>query len=76
MLEYQLDILICPRCKQKLLTVLDSQTGLICPHCRLVYPVQDNVPILTDDASIAASAWLMGVRGSVNDTSQHQENML
>lgn len=61
--DAQLDILVCPHCRQALLTVLDAQTGVICPRCRLVYPVRDDVPILSDEAAVAASAWLMGERG-------------
>jgi len=72
MSDTQLDILLCPRCRQNLLTVLDSQTGVICPRCRLIYPVRDDVPILTEDAAIAAGAWLLGVRGT---TVEHSPNV-
>ncbi|MBR3880957.1 MAG: Trm112 family protein [Mailhella sp.] len=67
--DTQLDILLCPRCRQNLLTVLDPQTGVICPRCRLIYPVLDDVPILAEDAAIAAGAWLMGIRGSTPEPS-------
>lgn len=63
--DAQLDILVCPHCRQAPLTVLDAQTGVICPRCQLVYPVRDDIPILSDEAAVAARAWLMGVRGTL-----------
>lgn len=63
MLPVQLDMLVCPQCRQALLTVIDSETGVLCPRCRLVYPVSDGIPVISDEAAIAAGAWLMGIRG-------------
>jgi uncharacterized protein YbaR (Trm112 family) len=46
-----LDILVCPKCKGDLI-LLDDGTGLVCPDCRLKYPVRDEIPImLVDEAS-------------------------
>ncbi|MHB0949653.1 MAG: Trm112 family protein [Gemmatimonadaceae bacterium] len=54
-----LKILVCPRCKGE----LDYQQGqgsagdpsessLVCPACRLRYPVRDDIPImLVDEAT-------------------------
>jgi uncharacterized protein len=45
-----LDILVCPVCK---LPVVSHQDGksLKCGHCRRVYPVQDDIPIMLVDAA-------------------------
>lgn len=63
MADSQLDILVCPHCRQAILVVLDDQSGILCPHCRLVYPVRDDIPFVCSEEAIAAGAWLMGVRG-------------
>ncbi len=43
-----LEILACPRCKQK---VVLGQSGeyLLCENCRLRYPVEDDIPIMLVD---------------------------
>jgi uncharacterized protein YbaR (Trm112 family) len=38
-----LALLACPRCKGPVSPV-DSGDGLCCPNCRLVYPVEDEIP--------------------------------
>jgi uncharacterized protein YbaR (Trm112 family) len=43
-----LDILVCPRCKGEII-LLDDETGLICPACRLKYPIRDDVPVMLVD---------------------------
>jgi uncharacterized protein YbaR (Trm112 family) len=46
-----LAILVCPRCKGTL-EYRESESSLVCPHCRLRYPVRDDIPImLVDEAS-------------------------
>ena len=45
-----LDILVCPKCKGP----LDHRTApppeaLACPACRLVYAVEDDIPIMLID---------------------------
>lgn len=62
MVDAQLDILVCPHCRQARLTVIDAQTGVVCPRCRLVYPVRDDIPILSEEAAVPAEAWFMGSR--------------
>ncbi|MGY4719924.1 Trm112 family protein [Naumannella cuiyingiana] len=45
-----LDILACPRCRQRL--AVDHDRGeLIClgPECGLAYPVRDGIPVLLVD---------------------------
>lgn len=45
-----LDILVCPRCKGELEHI--EETGrelLVCPVCKLAYPVEDDIPIMLVD---------------------------
>lgn len=45
-----LDILVCPQCKEELNLIKDV-SGLLCPKCRLKYPIRDDIPImLIEDA--------------------------
>jgi len=45
-----LEILACPACKGKLIYRKASQE-LICPACRLAYPIRDDIPVmLTEEA--------------------------
>lgn len=43
-----LDILVCPRCKGEIY-LSDSQNGLICDTCRLLYEIRDDIPIMLVD---------------------------
>jgi uncharacterized protein YbaR (Trm112 family) len=43
-----LDILVCPKCKGDII-LLDDETGLVCPACRLKYPVRDDIPVMLVD---------------------------
>ena len=46
-----LAILVCPRCHGEL-EYREAESSLICPACRLRYPVRDDIPImLVDEAS-------------------------
>lgn len=67
MLDDQLDMFVCPRCRQASLAVLDQQTGVMCLRCRLVFPVRDGVPFLSQEDAVAAGAWFIGMRGEVRD---------
>ena len=40
-----LDILACPKCKGDI-RLNDTQDGLICEACRLVYEIRDDIPIM------------------------------
>ena len=40
-----LDILACPKCKGDI-HLNDSQDGLICEHCKLLYEIRDDIPIM------------------------------
>ena len=40
-----LEILACPKCKGDIY-LNDSQDGLICDNCRLLYEIRDDIPIM------------------------------
>jgi len=43
-----LDILVCPKCKGEI-HLNETQNGLICEHCRLIYEIRDDIPIMLID---------------------------
>jgi uncharacterized protein len=43
-----LDILACPLCKGGIETTSD-ESGLVCPACRLKYPVREGIPVMMID---------------------------
>ena len=46
-----LAILVCPKCKGEL-EYRETEASLVCHHCRLRYPIRDDIPImLTDEAT-------------------------
>ena len=46
-----LAILVCPRCHGEL-EYREAESSLVCPACRLRYPVRDDIPImLLDEAT-------------------------
>ena len=46
-----LEILACPVCKVKVELKTDS-SGLKCPQCRRVYPIQDDIPVMLVDEAV------------------------
>lgn len=42
------DILVCPSCKGQLSFQQETQE-LLCPACRLAFPVRDGIPIMLQD---------------------------
>lgn len=40
-----LEILACPQCKGGIHLDSDGK-GLVCDHCRLVYEIRDDIPIM------------------------------
>jgi hypothetical protein len=43
-----LEILACPRCKKPV--KLDAAgRGLVCAHCRLLYEIRDDIPVMLID---------------------------
>ncbi|MEI6153080.1 MAG: Trm112 family protein [Deltaproteobacteria bacterium] len=47
-----LDILCCPKCKGAI-SLNESQDGLICNACKLIYPIKDDIPIMLIDEAIS-----------------------
>ena len=43
-----LELLVCPRCKGELRYEEDRER-LVCPACRLAYPVREGIPIMLID---------------------------
>lgn len=43
-----LDILACPKCKGEI-RLNDTQDGLICDRCKLLYEIKDDIPIMLID---------------------------
>ena len=43
-----LEILACPKCKGDL-EVTPAQDGLVCRACKLVYRIEDDIPIMLID---------------------------
>ena len=46
--EQLLAILVCPKCKGDL-EYREAESTLVCPACRLRYPVRDDIPIMLID---------------------------
>jgi uncharacterized protein YbaR (Trm112 family) len=44
-----LDILVCPKCKGELEYRTTPKEDLVCHACRLVYAVEDDIPIMLID---------------------------
>lgn len=47
-----IDILVCPQCKQKLVSVEGDQ-GLLCKRCSLKYPVREGIPVMLIDEALS-----------------------
>jgi hypothetical protein len=43
-----LDILACPKCKGKIY-LNEAKDGLVCDNCKLMYEIQDDIPIMLID---------------------------
>jgi len=46
-----LDILACPKCKGDIF-LNRAGDGLICKACRLVYPIEDDIPVMLIDEAL------------------------
>jgi len=42
------EILACPKCKGEL-ELRDAQNEIVCHHCKLVYRVEDDIPVMLVD---------------------------
>jgi uncharacterized protein YbaR (Trm112 family) len=40
-----LDILACPQCKGRI-HLSETGTGIVCDQCRLLYPINDDIPVM------------------------------
>ncbi len=49
-----LDILACPKCKGEIF-LNQSEDGLICKTCRLVYPIKEEIPVMLIDEALPYS---------------------
>ncbi|MFC1494989.1 Trm112 family protein [Thermodesulfobacteriota bacterium] len=47
-----LDILACPKCKGEI-HLNDTEDGLICDKCKLIYEIKDDIPIMLIDEAKA-----------------------
>jgi len=43
-----LDILACPKCKGSI-TLNETEDGLVCDSCKLLYEIRDGIPIMLID---------------------------
>lgn len=48
-----LEILVCPKCKGELEHRTEPKEQLVCHACRLIYPVDDDIPIMLIDEAEA-----------------------
>lgn len=56
-LNYELlEILACPRCKGDL-ELTRQEDGLICRPCELVYPIQEDIPIMLVEEAYNLRDW-------------------
>ena len=46
-----LDILCCPKCKGDI-ELNSAGDGLVCRHCKLLYPIKDDIPVMLIDEAI------------------------
>jgi len=44
------EILACPKCKGEL-EFRDAQDEIVCHHCKLVYRVEEDIPVMLVDAA-------------------------
>lgn len=51
-----LALLACPECRKKL-TLLDNQSGFLCQNCRVVYPIEDEIPLLLKEKAVPFAQW-------------------
>ncbi len=49
--EELLEILVCPKCKGEI-HLNEAGDGLICEACRLMYRIEDDIPIMLIDEAV------------------------
>lgn len=50
-----LDLLVCPKCKGEI-KLKDDESGLQCDACKLLYPIEDDIPVMLIDEARDLSA--------------------
>ena len=50
--EKLLEILACPKCKGDL-TFSEKKDGLVCPKCKLRYPIRESIPVMLIDEAVS-----------------------
>jgi uncharacterized protein YbaR (Trm112 family) len=51
-----LEILACPKCKEHV-TLTPEEDGLICAACGVVYPIENEIPVLLVEEAISLADW-------------------
>ncbi len=46
-----LEILACPKCKGDV-RLNETQEGLVCESCKLLYPIKDDIPVMLIDEAV------------------------
>lgn len=46
-----LEILACPKCKEDI-RLNETGDGLICDHCKLLYRIKEDIPIMLIDEAV------------------------
>lgn len=49
-------LLACPKCHHSL-EFTDDGRGLLCGACQMVYPVEEEIPVLLIERAIPAADW-------------------
>lgn len=54
-----LRILACPQCLGELRAMQENGTltGLACPSCKALYPVQDDIPVMLVEEALNLEQW-------------------
>ena len=50
-----LDLLVCPKCKGEI-KLKEDESGLVCEECKLLYPIEDDIPVMLIDEAKDLSA--------------------
>lgn len=56
-----LEILACPKCKGDL-ELVGNEEGLKCGRCSVVYPINEEIPIMLIDEAVPTDQWDKGLR--------------
>ncbi|HPC04479.1 MAG TPA: Trm112 family protein [Syntrophales bacterium] len=46
-----LEILVCPKCKGDLV-LTEADDGLVCGRCRLLYRIEEDIPVMLIDEAV------------------------